>query len=234
LEQLYVRGFVGSASELARATGLSARAVSRELQGLERHGLVVSRARGSADRVEASQRRALGPHLEALFKSGPNRRVDSVELRRSLRAWGAPLAGVRPRKADTLETTLVAALDLARRDASVLVVLPAVVARNARHVDWERLRRAAREQKVKAELGLVLELASRLAGALDVRAEARPLVDRRRRGFRAFPEAGDRFALALAKARSPRPALRWGFWMNLSEASFQNAWEASGATVLER
>ena len=81
----------------------------------------------------------------------------------TLAAAGAPLAGVRALATIPLEQALAAGLVLSRSDATLLRSLPVVLARAARALDWVAMERLAREADVLAVLGLVAELAGRLA-----------------------------------------------------------------------
>lgn len=228
LELLFVRGLTASVSELARRAGLSPRAVGNEVRHLLPTGLVAVDTVGGADVVRANTSHAAAPHLRGLLQAPGELVVDAAEAKRvreSLAAWDAPLAGVRPRKHHSLSEALLRGLEEARRDGTVLRVLPVVLARHLGELDWKALREDARRRKLKAELGFLIDLTAGLLDDEALRAEAAPLRDRRRRTMRFYPLVKSRFEVELAKQRSPEVATRWGFWMNLSEDSFRGLLE---------
>jgi hypothetical protein len=96
-------------------------------------------------------------------------------------------------------------------------------------IDWAELREDARRRKLKAELGLLVELTAELANTPELKAQVSALQDRRRKTMRFFPDVKNRYEAELAKQRSPQVALRWGFWMNMSESSFRSLLEKHGA-----
>jgi hypothetical protein len=139
----------------------------------------------------------------------------------SLVAWGAPLTVTRGGRRAGLEATLVDALDLARRDGTVLRVLPAVLARNAQSLNFKKLQSLAREANVRNELGWLLEQTGELTGNNELALPAQPLRDRRRRSQRYYPEVKSRFERELARRRSAPVARRWGLAMNVSVESLR-------------
>ena len=224
LELLFLRGVVGSVSELARRTGLSPRSVGNEVRHLLPTGLLLVDTVGGADVVRANEKHVGAQHLRGLLQTPGVRPPDLSEAkqaRESLAAWGAPLAAVRHVRHYPLNESLVRGLAEARTDATVLRVLPTVLARHVESVDWAGLREDARRRKLKAELGLLVELTAELLERPALSQQAAGLADKRRRTMRYFPEAKNRYEAELAKARSPAVARRWGFWMNLSEDSFR-------------
>ena len=228
LELLFVRGLVASVSELARRTKLSPRAVGNEVRHLLPTGLVRVETVGGADVVRANLQHSAARHLRALLQTPAEPASDGVmaqEVRQSLVAWGAPVAGVKARQVFSLHESLLLGLVEARRDGTVLRVLPAVLARNLDAVAWADLKEEARRRKLKAELGVVVELTATLLGREDLNAQVADLHDRRRTTRRFFPEVKSRFEAQLAKQRSPVAANRWGFWMNVSEDSFRSMLE---------
>lgn len=142
-------------------------------------------------------------------------------VRRSLAAYGAPLLGVQPRAAFSLPETILRGLKAARRDATVLRVLPVVVAKHAHDLDWADLKESARRMNLKSELGMLLELTGEVAGLPSVRAQADTLCDARRKRRRYFPMVDSHYERRLAEKRSPESAARWHFSMNMTEDSFR-------------
>ncbi len=117
------------------------------------------------------------------------------------------------------EEALVVGLLEARTDPALLRVLPVVVLRNERGLDWDDFRSRARRAKLKAELGMLLDLTAAVSGHAGLHAQTRGLADHRRRVPRYLPEPASEFERRLADKRTPAAARRWGFRMNMSEAS---------------
>jgi DNA-binding transcriptional ArsR family regulator len=194
-----------SVSELARRAGLTPRAVAVEIQNLEEVGLVEVEAIGSAHVVR------------------PNEDTDPADrkVRRSLAAYGAPLLGEEPRAFYSLVEALLRGLRLARKDATVLRVLPVVLAKHAQELDWTDLKERARGMNLRAELGMLLDLTGTVAGLSELRTQADDLADGRRKRQRFFPEVASSYERKLAEQRSPESATRWHFAMNMTEDSFR-------------
>lgn len=118
-----------------------------------------------------------------------------------------------------VEEALVGGLLEARTDPTVLRVLPVVVLKNEARLDWGALHAKARRAKLKAELGMLLDLTASASGHRDLHDRTRGLSDRRRRVPRYLPEPANVYERRLADRRTPAVARRWGFRMNMSEAS---------------
>lgn len=207
-----------TASELARGAGLTPRAVSVEVRRLAATGLVEVEARGAADVVRPNRRHPAAGALSALLeRAGRAPAVGLRDPRPSLAAYGAPLAGVEAAARLSREEALVAGLAAAHRDATLLRVLPVMVLRNEERIDWDEVRERARRAKLKAELGMLLDLTAGVSGRAGLRSLSRGLEDRRRRVPRYLPEPASEFERRLADRRTPAAARRWGFRMNLSE-----------------
>lgn len=228
LELLFVRGVAASVSELARRAGLSPRSVGNEVRHLLPTGLVLVDTVGGADLVRANTKHVGARHLRGLLQTpgaAPPDASEAKKTREALVAWGAPLAGVRSVRHYPLNESLLRGLAEARHDGTVLRVLPPVLARNLEAVDWAGLREDARRQKLKAELGLLVELTAGLLARPELKQQVAGLADRRRRTMRFLPEVKSPWEAELAKQRSPEVARRWGFWMNLTEESFRTTLE---------
>jgi hypothetical protein len=223
-------GLEDSVSGLARRAGLSSRAVAREVTHLARTGLVTVRSLGGADLVRANREHPAVMPLKQLlsldFTFADERDVRAF-VRDALSAWGAPLDGQRRRGRNTpsLPETLLSALEVARHDGTVLRVLPVVLAKNLHHVDWVVLLESARHRKLKAELGMLVELTADLLNQPELKSRVSSLKDRRRHKKRFFPEPRNRFEVELAKRQTPRAAARWGFMMNMTEEAFRTTLE---------
>ncbi len=224
LRLVLVDGQVATMSELARRAGLSPRAIAKEVALLRALGLVRLQSVGAADVVSGNPDHPGAPFLRGLLQIPAKRPEDPdrrKRVRESLAAHGAPLAGVDPVAHFKLEATLVEALDLARHDGTVLRVLPVVLAKHRGRLDWLELKEAARRRKLKAELGMLVELTAELLGDPALKRYVDDLRDRRRRVMRYLPEAKSDFERKLARRRTPRPVRKWGFLMNLGEDSLK-------------
>jgi hypothetical protein len=144
------------------------------------------------------------------------------KVRRSLAAYGAPLLGEEPRATWPLAETLLRGLRVARKDATVLRVLPVVVAKHVKELDWTDLKERARHMNLRAELGMLLDLTAKVAALPQLRGLADDLADGRRKRRRFFPEVASPFERQLAEQRSPESATRWHFAMNMTEDSFRD------------
>lgn len=227
LRLLLLKNVEAPVSELARRAGLSARAISREVQHLLPTGLLNTTTVGGADVVTVNRGHAAAKHLAALLQipAEPASAGEDRSTRASLAAWGAPLVAAEGRRAKSLEAALLAGLELSRRDGTVLRVMPTVLARNAARVDWQELEEGARRRKLKSELGWLLEQTAELANEPALARRGEKLRDRRRRSVRCFPEVKSRFERELAHQRSPPIARRWGFAMNVSVESLRSTFE---------
>jgi len=107
----------------------------------------------------------------------------------------------------------------ARADPTLLRVLPVMVLRNEAQLDWGDVRSRARRAKLKAEPGMLLDLTAAVSGHAGLHEQARGLADHRQRVPRYLPEPASEFERRLANKRTPAVARRWGFRMNMSEAS---------------
>ncbi|WP_242392231.1 helix-turn-helix domain-containing protein [Anaeromyxobacter oryzisoli] len=212
-----------SMSELARRAGLTPRAVAVEVQKLEEAGLVEVQAFGSAHVVRRNQKNPASRALSELVRAARDAASGSSDrnVRRSLAAFGAPLAGEEPRAAFSLAETLVRALKMARHDATVLRVLPVVLAKRASELDWTDLMERAHRMNVRSELGMLLDLTAEVAHLPNLRARTKGLRDARRKRPRYFPSVEGTFEKQLAATRTPEAASRWLFMMNMTEESFR-------------
>lgn len=213
----------GSMSELARRAGLTPRAVAVEVQKLEEAGLVEVQAFGSSHVVRQNPKNPASRALSELLRAAREAEAggSTRNVRRSLAAYGAPLAGEEPRATLSLPETLVRALKMARRDATVLRVLPVVLAKHASALDWTDLVERARRANVRSELGMLLDLTADVANLRNLHAHAAGLRDGRRTRPRYFPSVEGTFEKQLAAKRTPAAASRWQFFMNMTEESFR-------------
>lgn len=213
-----------SMRELSTRCELSPQAVRKEVEHLETLGLVNTKSRGASRLVAANWDHPANGHLLALLdlEAEPQRSATDDDVRESLVAYGAPLLGPSSVAHWSLEETLVLALEVARRDATVMRVFPVVLAKNHRHLNWQALFALARDHKVRAELGMLLELTGCLTGEHSLQERAQSLYDRRCRRWREFPEAKSRFEAELAKRNTFAVAARWHLRTNMTEESFRS------------
>lgn len=214
-----------SMRELALRCGLSHQAVRKEVDHLERMGLISVRASGPSHLVSANWDHPAHPHLLALLDleaESPSHEADDAKIREALAAFGSPLLEVAPRSHWSLEETIVRAIKVARRNATILRVIPVVLAKHRRDLDFKSLLDLACEHQVKAELGMLLELVSDLIGDKSLAGLLGRLRDHRRSAWRYFPEARSRFEAELAARNAPEVARRWHFHSNMSVDSYRS------------
>jgi hypothetical protein len=140
----------------------------------------------------------------------------------TLVAYGAPLADWAPHPWLPLEEALPLALRLARTNATLLRVLPLVLARNASTLDGLRLLERTRDAGQEAEMGFLLELSAELTGHANLAQLASSLEGARQgppRYFFAPRSERDRRLVELGTAPVAR---RWGLLLNMPEDSFRS------------
>lgn len=227
LRLLWEAGAAGSVSDLARRAGASFAAAHRELQAMRAVGLARATRAGAALVFSADEE---SPHADLvrrlLAAAAPSRALPGADAEK-VRAWlsrlGAPLLVSRPSRGPLppLEAVVAEGLAQSHLDATVARVLPLVLWRQWEGLNHERLLREASRRNEGQALGFFLELTGRQGRDPRFLALARRLRDRRRTRPRPFfARAQGRRALALARARTPAVARRWGYLMNMDLASF--------------
>jgi DNA-binding transcriptional ArsR family regulator len=213
----------GSMSELARLAGLSPRAIAVEARSLAAAGLVEIVRVGQSDILEANQKHPVHVELQRLVGAASDRPQpgNDAEVLASLAAHGAPLLVPAIPNPPPLEEALVAGLQEARVNGTVLRVLPVLLLKQEHAIDWPRLKEAARRARVGPVLGMLSQLAGEIARRPGLKARAADLRDRRRTVPVVLPEPRSGYEEQAARLRSPRVARRWGFLLNISEASFR-------------
>lgn len=217
-----------TAAKLARATGLTHRAVALELQRLVQAGLLeVASAGRDGVLVRAKLEHPMTAALRALVAQAREREDAADEtVREALAAYGAPLLGVPPKETMSREDALLRGLQLARRDATVMRVLPVVLARQAKRLNWDHLVDRAKNANLRAEVGMLVDLAEDstrsdvLKGPQEV--VTRALADRRRKALHPFFVHTGKAQRRFAKEHTPTAAARWGFAMDITEESFRS------------
>ena len=226
LRLLFERKVSASMRGLARLARLSTHAVTAEVKNLAKAGLVKVESVGAADLVSANlDHPAVQPLLDLLRVADSLTVKDDgedVTLRESLTAYGAPLMGCKPQRTLTLEEALVQGLRAAKQDGTLLKVLPVVLAKNARTVDWVVLRETARRNKLGAELGMLVELTANASNRPEMKKETRGLEDRRRSVMAYFTEPRNRFERELVESATPPAARKWHFLVNVGEDTLRD------------
>jgi DNA-binding Lrp family transcriptional regulator len=225
LRLLLLDGVADSMSGLARRAGLSQHAVAVEVKNLVSAGLVTLESVGASDLVRAdAEHPAVKPLVELLQAADvePKTTPNDFKVRETLVYYGAPLLAYEGRRRLPLELALVQGLRAAKQDATLLKVLPVVVAKNAQQLDWDALKENAKRAKLKAELGMLVELTADVAQKPELKEKVRDLRDRRRKVASFFSERVSKYERELAKTVTPRAARKWHFLMNLSEDSFRS------------
>lgn len=121
-----------------------------------------------------------------------------------------------------LETAVLRALALVGRDPSLQLALPVVLARNADSVDWSALVRRVQGTKLETRLGMLLDLTAAVTPARVARRYAKLLSPSRGDAPTYLPKPRSRFDAALADLKTPASVRRWGFRVNVAEASFRD------------
>ena len=215
-----------SMSELARRAGLTPRAMAVEVRKLETSGVVSVEPVGTAYVVRPVASSPVVKALRALLRAmqAPPRRSDAGAraVRASLTAFGALLPDAPASRPLSLTETVLRGLALARDDATVFRTLPALVAAHAKAFDWVELKDRARHMKLKAELGMLLDLTADVSGDKALHEQAKELWDGRRKRLEYFPSVGNTYEEKLADRRTPAAAARWGFRMNMPVDVFRS------------
>ena len=235
LRLLWVDNLEASGYQLARLAGGAYSSVYDELEAMKKERLVTSRRQGNSVMFRKNDgytwRKALTTLLNTQQVSVARaKKPTDDEVRLSLSKFGAPLRVHRESELDLpLEETLVCALTLARRDATVARVLPVVFAKNQDLLNLRRLEFLARKQGVLPVLGLFLDLTALLTKRQKLHAEARRFKDGRRKRMENFfvDRKFTRFEKELAEKNTPSVARHWHFLMNMGLDSFEDRFKKS-------
>lgn len=220
----------GSGYQLAKLVGCAYSSVHAELEAMKKEGLVTSSQKGHSLIFRKDDSYPWRNELTTLLGNPkrlvePNMELSDNEVRLNLSKHGAPL-GVRgvSNQDLPLEETLVYALSLARRDATVARVLPVVFAKNMDVLDLPRLEFLARKKGVLPVLGLFLDLTALLMKDPKLRKKARQFMDRRRKRTENFfvGRKLNSFEKELANKNTPPVARDWHFLLNMGMDSFES------------
>lgn len=230
LSLLWGQNEEGSGYQLAKLVGCAYSAVHAELEAMKKEGLVTSSQKGRSVLFRKNDSYPWSNELTTLL-GNPKRLVEPTmdlsddEIRLSLSKHGAPLGVWGESKLDLpVEETLVYALSLARRDATVARVLPVVFAKNRDALDLPRLEFLARKKGVLPVLGMFLNLTALLMKDSKLRKKARQLMDRRRKLTENFfvGRKLNSFEKELADKNTPPVARDWHFLLNMGIDSFES------------
>ena len=155
--------------------------------------------------------RAMGECLEDL-EAGSDPRA-------TLAFFGAPLA-LHGRRDMPLEAAIARSLQLLGSEPRIFLCLPIVLMENRQRLDFAALRRLARAGEVQAELGMVLDLTSRVSGDRSFGRRSVGLPRRVGRPRYLVPVDGF-FIRKLASQGSPEVAKKWGFRFGTSVEDFR-------------
>ncbi len=225
LRLLLKDGVSDSLSGLARRAKLSQHSVAVEVKNLLKTGLVKVESVGASDLVRGNDKHPAAKPLADLLRVServPKAAAEDVDVKETLAAYGAPLLAYKPYRHMSLEKAMVKALRLAKHDASLLKVLPVVVAKNAQALNWVALKENAKRDKLKAELGMLVDLTADVARKPDLKEKVRDLEDRRRTVDSFFYEPRSKYELELAQTATPAAARKWHFLMNLGEDTLRS------------
>ncbi len=224
LQLLLKDGVSDSMSGLARRARLSQHSVAVEVKNLAKAGLVKVESVGASDLVRGNANHPAAKPLVDLLRVSelaPRAPPDDA-VKETLAAYGAPLLAYQADRHMALEVALVKALRLAKHDLTLLKVLPVVVAKNAQSLNWTALKENAKREKLKAELGMLVEMTADFAQKPDLKEKVRDLEDRRRTVASFFSEPRSKYERELAESTTPAAARKWGFLMNLGEDTLRS------------
>lgn len=233
LAALWKDGARGTASSLARRTGVPVGASYGELRAMSRAGLARESVESGRVVYEAERDSPYATALRQLVAPPPKAAKSKRPLaahweavRTELAARGAPLwrGGSDATASGTpLEELLAQASELARHDPSVAKVLPHVFLQAKSELSFDRLERALTEHKQKHAAGFLLAVAGELSGDATVSAWAERLRDKRRtKRADYFAEASSKRLQALAERNTPALARAWNFRLNMSLDDFRS------------
>jgi hypothetical protein len=229
LQLLWGEWLKGSATELAQRAGVNFSTAYRELRAMRAYQVVRSSFEGGREVYARNDAHPDADLLRRLVASRPAppapRDADAEDLRRRLRALGVPLAGDAAREVPEVERTLVEGVRLARRDPVLARALPLAFWLQRTRTDPERLREQAQAQGAKQAVGFYLALTAQLGRDATLRRLANTFRDHRVKSQRFFETPPSKHTEALERERTPALARKWGFTMNLDQASFASTFE---------
>lgn len=231
LDTLWRQGEVGQTARLAELAGVGFASAYRELQAMQRAGLVLTEREGASQVYRPNAAHPLAEAVRALVTAATPPPAEDAEVRRlrgQLAALGAPLQheAVEP-PAAPVEATVARGVQVAHRDPDVARTLPVCFYRQRDRLDPARLREHAAQLGEKHALGFFLALTTELSGDRRFDVWARPLRDRRRTAQHSFFSTASRSLRErrLAEERTPPVARSWGWRMNMDLETFRSTFE---------
>lgn len=214
----------GSVSELAELADVSFSNAHAELKAMRQYELVRSQRETGKEVFFVNREHPHATLLEKLAATDsavpPAPRARDEELRGKLVALGAPLRGVSRVDVadDDAVPTLVAAVELARRDAVVARSLPVCLWKHRARFGPNTLAALSLSPEDKHALAFLLQLAGELGGDRRLVRRVEVLRDERltqvRPFFRGSAARGTPLRFDLAK--------KWSFALNVDRESFQS------------
>ena len=233
LALLWCEDVEASVHQLAELADIGYASAYNELRAMGKEGLAMSVKKGRSVIFKKNQ---AYPHADLLHRildaeglkrsnveSGKD--VTWADIKLNLVKFGAPLGVNGESNVDlTLEESINLGLNLAREDASVARVLPVVLAKNEKHINFARMIFLARKSRLEKTLGFFLELTAKLSGRARLKKESEKLYDLRYKKFEYFflNQNMGRFTMLLTEKNTPNLARKWRFRMNMGIDSFEN------------
>lgn len=224
-ELLCVEGLTASVHELALMSGLPYATTHEVLHRMEEEGLVQKTKKGRATLFSSSLPTEQLKALKVL--------MGSTELKKqplaAFEKMDLPLVGDFPElqreKAKTFEELLVKAVFLAKRNSTLLRVLPLLVKRLGPNLNTHQLAYWSKRHHVDRELGFVLDLTAELSKEKRYAALAKKLRDKRWSKATAFLDSESKlsgFQAKLVDENTPDLAKKWFLKMNMGLDSFRS------------
>jgi hypothetical protein len=222
----------GSVSDFSSRLNLSYASTHDELKRMESVGLAKSSYVGTKHFFEPNLDHPHRAVLESLIKASL-RQAQRDSLADATLTFLAKMGGGvvppenRPKVSQwSLEEGLVQALRVSHTHPTVARVLPLVLFKTWKHLDFEALKEKAIKLGEKRTLGFFLDLTSEIAPELkrDFKKEALALRDRRFKKEQPFFRNSKKgsFLEKLERAKTPQVAKRWHYTMNMEIDSFRS------------
>ena len=223
---LCVNGLTASVHELSQLSGLPYATAHEFLQRLLSMGLVEKTKSGRATLFSSNLFGEDLKSLKILLGGGKSAKKKPLSEFPEL---VLPLVGEYPEfekeKAQSLEELLVKLVVLAKRNSSLLRVLPLLVQRLGDRLDVNELGYWSKRHHVDRELGFVLDLTARLSENRKFSLMAKRLMDKRwsKPTFFLKSEEGARgFQAKLSEQNTPDLAKKWYLKLNMGLDSFES------------
>jgi DNA-binding transcriptional ArsR family regulator len=223
-ELIWRQGMSGSVHEFSQMSGLpyaTAHALFQKLKGM---GLIRSVRKGRSWVFSSNLR---DDELKSLLSLLKTNRESTIFAREGIIDMDIPIVGpsknLRGLKAKSKEEFLARATALAKKNATLLRVLPVLTYRLGHELKATHLLYWARHMRVERELGFVLELTAiltkqkkflQLAGSLKDGRWKRPIF------FFRPSQPFQKFEARLTEINTPNLARRWFLKMNIEMDSF--------------